>query len=375
MTKSFDGSIQQFKWLVFGFFACAFSFVASAQIGGSGWTSQSVSFNVQWPYNLSESSRYTLTNGVYHMWVFSNDAPFEQGSSTLPRTEQRFNPDYTSGEIQYQATMQANPNENSYCIFQIHTGDAQEDQFGSTAFMLFWFKSDGGSVHDYSGTELAKNLGSSWFQLNVDHNLVTHTITVWVNSQQVWQQQDNGATDYYLKDGVYEQSHSPTLRMDTYVKNIQMWTSAGTGGGGGFSGYYQIIDRNSGKNANVKSAATTNGAPVVLYTTGTSANEEWTLTPTDSGYYQIVNRNSGKVMAVQGASTADGAAVIQWTFGSAQNDQWEPVSVGSGYYNLVNRHSGLLLDVKGGSTTNDTPFDQYHSNGGNNQQFQLNSAN
>ena len=120
-------------------------------------------------------------------------------------------------------------NENSYCCFQIHTGDAQSPTFGSTTFMLFWFSSDGGSVHDYSGTELAKNLGNQWFQLNVDHNLVTHTIRVWINQKLVWTQQDNGATDFYFKDGVYEQDHGPTLEMDTFITNsIKMWASSGT---------------------------------------------------------------------------------------------------------------------------------------------------
>jgi len=197
---------------------------AQAQIGGSGWKSQSLSFSVQWPYNLSESSRYTYSGGVYHCWCFTTDKPFSSGSSTLPRTEQRFNPDYTSGEIQYQSNLMCPANENSYCIFQIHTGDSQEAQYGSTTFMLFWFSKDGGSIHDYSGTELAKNLGGQYFQLNVDHNVKTHTIQVWVNGKSVWTQQDNGATDFYMKDGVYEQSHSPTSRMDTYIKNIKIWT-------------------------------------------------------------------------------------------------------------------------------------------------------
>lgn len=205
-----------------------FSSAGYAQIGGSNWTEQPVNFKVQWPYNLSESSRYSYSDGVYHMWVYSTDKPFKEGSSTLPRTEQRFNPDYTSGEIQYQAMLKANPSENSYCVFQIHTGDAQSDEYGSTTFMLFWFKSDGGSVHDYSGKELAGNLGSDWFQLNVDHNLVTHKITVWINGSNVWEQNDNGATDFYMKDGVYEQNHSPTSRMDTYIKDIHFWTSPGT---------------------------------------------------------------------------------------------------------------------------------------------------
>jgi hypothetical protein len=43
----------------------------------------------------------------------------------------------------------------------------------------------------------------------------------------VWTQQDNGAGDFYFKDGVYEQSHGPTLQMDTYITNILMWVSSG----------------------------------------------------------------------------------------------------------------------------------------------------
>ncbi|MGH7952542.1 MAG: autotransporter-associated beta strand repeat-containing protein [Limisphaerales bacterium] len=201
---------------------------ASAQIGGSGWSPKNVKFNVQWPYNTNESSRYTLSNGVYHCLVYSNDAPFKVDTTTLPRTEQRFTPDYTNGDIQYQATLMAPSDENSYCIFQIHTGDAQSPTYGSTTFMLFWFTSDGGSVHDYSGTELAKNLGNRWFQLNVDHNLVTRAIKVWINQKLVWTQEDNGAGDFYMKDGVYEQHHNPTLQMDAYLTNILMWNSPGS---------------------------------------------------------------------------------------------------------------------------------------------------
>jgi hypothetical protein len=357
---------KQFKSAIAGLFVLL-ALNASAQIGGSGWTSQTVNFNVQWPYNLSESSRYTLTNGVYHMWVFSNDAPFEEGSSTLPRTEQRFNPDYTSGEIQYQSMMMANPNENSYCIFQIHTGDAQEDQYGSTAFMLFWFSSDGGSVHDYSGTELAKNLGSSWFQVNVDHNLVTHTINVWINKNLVWTQQDNGATDFYLKDGVYEQSHGPTLRMDTYVKDIQEWTSSGVQN---LSGTYEIENEASGKVLN-NGGSTTNGSAVSQWTEGSSVNLQWTFIATSGGYYQINSVKSGKDAVVQGASTANGAGIVQWSFGSSGDDQWLPQSNSDGSYTFVNLHSGKVLEDPGSNGSNGTQMDQNSSNGGSNQKWTL----
>ena len=36
--------------------------------GQSGWSSAPVNFKVQWPYNLSESDRYTFSGGVYHLW-------------------------------------------------------------------------------------------------------------------------------------------------------------------------------------------------------------------------------------------------------------------------------------------------------------------
>jgi hypothetical protein len=201
---------------------------ASAQIGGTGWIPKTLNFKVQSPTNALQNQRYWFTNNIYHCLTFSNDGAFSVGNTTLPRTEQRYNSDYTNGEIQYQAMIEAPGNENSYSVFQIHTGDAQSSAFGSTTFMAFWFTNNGGSIHDYSGTTLATNLADKWFQLNVDHNIVTRTIRVWINQKLVWTQQDNGAGDFYMKDGVYEQSHGPTLRMDTSLTNILMWTSSGT---------------------------------------------------------------------------------------------------------------------------------------------------
>jgi len=200
---------------------------ARAQMGGGGgWGSYPVLFKIQSPTNATQNERYWFTNGVYHCEVLHGDGAFTPGNKTQPRTEQRFMPDYTSGEIQYQSMEMAPSNANSYCIFQIHTGNAQSHRHGATTFMLFWFSNDGGSVHDYAGKELASNLGNKWFQLNVDHNVVRHTITVWINQKRVWNQRDNGAEDFYFKDGVYVQHHNPSMVMDAYVKNIQIWTNS-----------------------------------------------------------------------------------------------------------------------------------------------------
>jgi hypothetical protein len=161
--------------------------------------------------------------GGYHCRVFRADGAFSVGNTTRPRTEQRFEPDYKKGEIQYQSMELVPANENGYCIFQIHTGDAESHEYGATAFMLFWFSENGGSVHDYSGKELASNLGNKWFQLNVDHDLESNTLRVWINRQLVWTQKTKDAGDFYFKDGVYVQRDDPTYQMDANITNIRMW--------------------------------------------------------------------------------------------------------------------------------------------------------
>jgi hypothetical protein len=216
--------IKPFKTATGLFFFTLLALTSQAQIGGSGWSPGKVEFKIHWPYQTNVASRYWFTNGVYHCLAFTNDSPLRAGSTTLPRTEQRFTPDYTNGDIQYQAVFMVPSNENSYCIFQIHSGDAQSPSFGATTFMLFWFTSDGGSVRVYSGKEIASNLGNQWFQLNVDHNVVAHTIQVWINQKLVWTQKDNHAGDFYMKDGVYEQKHGPTFQMDTCISNILIWS-------------------------------------------------------------------------------------------------------------------------------------------------------
>jgi hypothetical protein len=198
-----------------------------AQMDGTNWTSVPLKFNVQWPTNAARDTRYWVHDGIYHCLAYDTDGAFAVGNRTKPRTEQRFLPDYQKGEIQYQAMEQAPADENGYCIFQIHTGNEQSHEYGATAFMLFWFSKDGGSVHDYSGRELAANLGGQWFQLNVDQDVENRTIKVWINKNLVWTQKTTDARDFYFKDGVYVQKHAPTHRMDVDITDIRIWTRPG----------------------------------------------------------------------------------------------------------------------------------------------------
>lgn len=119
-----------------------------------------------------------------------------------------------------------------------------------------------------------------------------------------------------------------------------------------------------------QNASTNSGAPVVISPPGTLGNDQWQLVPTDSGFYRIMNRNSGLAMNVSGASLSSGALIIQYPFGSKTNDQWMPIPIGNGLYSLVNRLSGLSLDEP--NRTSGTQLDQSLYTGGANQQFSLN---
>jgi hypothetical protein len=143
--------------------------------------------------------------------------------------------------------------------------------------------------------------------------------------------------------------------------------------GGGFSGYYRIMARHSGKAVVVQGASTSNSANVLQWTYGGSAtNDEWQVLSIGSGYYRVINRNSGKDLVVQSASTSDGANIFQYTYGGATtNDEWAIVDVGGGYFRITNRNSGKSAEVAGGGTTDGTNVDQRTYSGATYQQFQL----
>ena len=339
---------------------------AQAQIG-SGWTVYNPSQRFEYESNdvlkTISPPPSSFNNGYCAFTRTSKADRFQLLTHNSNRAEIRFNDDYSSGSRQFQADVLIKSPSTGECIHQIFNGPT------GPWLLLKETSAYNGSLHMGGATaSLATNLYGHWFRLNSINDMNTGRTYFYVNGVQVWSGSNPGGT-FYTKYGAYG-THDDAHPADITFSNVVLYTGGSASGGGGFPGWYQINDHNSGKDAAVHYAATTNGADVILWTFGSAQNDQWELTPTDSGYYKVVNRHSGKVMAVQSASTSRGAKVIQWDFGSAQNDQWMPVAVGS-YYKFVNRHSGLVLDVTGAYTTNGTPFEQWDDNGGNNQQFQL----
>ncbi len=180
-----------------------------------------------------------------------------------------------------------------------------------------------------------------------------------------------------LKWGVYRSgAMDGTGPATAYMSGAKLGTTyadvdpTGGGGGGNFSGIFQIQNEASGLVLN-NQGSLTNGSPITQWSSTSSSNLDWTFIPTSGGYYQINSSKSGKDAVVQSASTSAGAKIVQWSFGSSGNDQWKPNSNSDGSYTFINLHSGLVLGDPGSSTSTSTQMDQETSNGGSNQKWKL----
>ena len=137
------------------------------------------------------------------------------------------------------------------------------------------------------------------------------------------------------------------------------------------SGYYKLVNRNSGKVLDVTGASVSDGTKVIQWTDHSGTNQEWQFVPVGEGFVKLVNRNSGKVLDVAGSSTTQGVQLDQASDAGSSNQQWRVSSSDGTYDTLVNRNSGQLADVYGAQTADGVAVIQWSANGGLNQQWQL----
>ena len=108
---------------------------------------------------------------------------------------------------------------------------------------------------------------------------------------------------------------------------------------------------------------------------GGQANQKFIINDLGTGYFSIVNVNSGKCLEVKDASTSNFAIIQQWTYSGANNQQWSITSMGDGYFKIINRNSGKCMDVKDFSTSSGGIIHQYTFANTANQLWQLNKVN
>ncbi|WP_329491715.1 RICIN domain-containing protein [Kitasatospora sp. NBC_01246] len=160
-----------------------------------------------------------------------------------------------------------------------------------------------------------------------------------------------------------------TMAMD-YSPQVSIDAAAGTVASVG-GPWERLAARNSGKCADVANYDFSQSSPVIQWSCGAGANQNFWFKDLGTGYSQIIARHSGKCLDVAGASTADGAAIVQNTCSAATSQQWKTQKVtGTTSVKLVARHSGKCLDVTNQSTADGTSLEQWTCNTGYNQQWQ-----
>lgn len=134
---------------------------------------------------------------------------------------------------------------------------------------------------------------------------------------------------------------------------------------------YRLVNRNSGKVADVEGGGTANDTRLLQWPWLDAANQKWTFSHTGDGYYEIKGVSSAKLMEVGALSRADGGYVDIWSDAEAPQQQWAVTPTGDGHHFLINRYSGLCLAVDDGSTADGAKIEQQPYAGLARQQWQI----
>ena len=92
----------------------------------------------------------------------------------------------------------------------------------------------------------------------------------------------------------------------------------------------------------------------------------------DTGYYEIINMNSGKALDVYNGDQKISTNVDQYERNNTDAQKWIIKNCGDGYYTIISKCNNLALDVQGGlSNRNGTNIQVYFNNGTDAQKFKL----
>jgi hypothetical protein len=190
--------------------------------GGSpvteGWTQRSWTYTMHKPYNQELSNRFSYSNGVWTCWLFPNDPPFQPPPKTGgPRTELRWQNDYTSGQRMWDADLWVvSPTQST--IMQLFGGSES-----STSFQIRSFSD--GTIKRYNSGLLMSNAFGKWINAKIAHNVSTHRVRQYINDELIREDPDRGPPSnvgaYYFKNGLYGCSQG---RCESRFRNLKQWT-------------------------------------------------------------------------------------------------------------------------------------------------------
>ncbi len=177
----------------------------------AGLTRYTDSYTVHHPYDLKVSARFSVTGGVYDTWILKGDKPLSKGSHTGPRTELRWQKNWSSGEHMFDADVMVDPGTESTAILQVKSNTA-----GEPIYLVIQH----GDLYHGSNALIATNMVGFWFHLTVDYNPSTGDAHVWINNMLVFARHVKKHADYYFKNGVYNLAGK---RSEAHWKHITFW--------------------------------------------------------------------------------------------------------------------------------------------------------
>ncbi|MFC4503362.1 MULTISPECIES: polysaccharide lyase family 7 protein [Streptomyces] len=187
-----------------------------------GWTETSFTYSWQKPWNLDLADRHSSSGGVDRMWVYATDEPFEEDSTTDPRTEMRWKNDYKTGDRMWDADVYLPSGTDGASFVQI-LRSVHPSGTPATDIMLNVYNTSGGTVRRYDGTVLKTNAYNTWFNVKIAHQASTGTgtIKVYFDDSLVLTVADRGPATRYFKNGVYNHGSG---RVEARFRNITYWT-------------------------------------------------------------------------------------------------------------------------------------------------------
>ncbi|WUX26923.1 RICIN domain-containing protein [Streptomyces sp. NBC_01438] len=132
-----------------------------------------------------------------------------------------------------------------------------------------------------------------------------------------------------------------------------------------------MVNRRSGKAADVSGASTDNGAALIQYTPSSAVNQQFRFIPVGSEQYEIYTTHGSTplVWAVWGGVSEAGAKITQWTPEHSTSQRWTIADAADGYVTLTCVRSGKVLGIADGSTANGATVEQQEADGGTGQQW------
>jgi hypothetical protein len=184
-----------------------------------GWTQTSFTYAVHKPYNLSVSARFSYSGGVWTTWVYNTDAAHTSTSGTMPRSELRWNNNYTSGNHMWDGDLYLVNGTNGTSIQQVFGAEGR-----ATASMVFAYSASGGSIRRYDSTSeiLATGIYETWINMKSAHDANGNIIRIYINDSLKRTDADHGNNTHYFKNGVYGQNGA-SFRMECRFRNLRYW--------------------------------------------------------------------------------------------------------------------------------------------------------